>query len=215
VLPPILHACYSCTQCLTHVLSRRRKTLLWLDDHPERPENVRIRLGIPGHSRSQELVLDKHQCSIAADNKDIALEDQVDVTLFTNLDAIEAFLRHPSQQKFAKYPPSLFRIVTNRRLFVGPSGLCARMSSDPKWQSTFPAMMVFHGDCDDGLDAYKGRPNLKITRDADHCTAFVSFQSNEVVALNAMDAAVSAPTRVRELRARRWLCTPTRILCCS
>ena len=181
---------------LTYVLSRRRKTLLWLDDHPERPENVRIRLGIPGHSNSQELVLDEHRCSIAADNKDIALEDQVDVTLFTSVDAIEAFLRHPSQQKFTKYPPSLFRIVTNRRLFVGPSGLSARMSKDPKWKSAFPAMMVFHGHCDDGLDAYKGRPNLKVTQDADQCTAFVSFQSAEVAALKAMDVAASAPTRV-------------------
>ena len=201
-----MHACCCCMQCLTHVLSRRRKTLLWLDDHPERPENVRIRLGIPGHSRSQELTLDRDQCSIAADNEDIALEDQVDVTLFTSLDAIEAFLRHPSQHKFTKYPPSLFRIVTNRRLFVGPRGLCARMSSDPKWQSTFPAIMVFHGDCDDGLDAHKGRPNLNITRDADHCTAFVSFQSAEVAALKAMDAAASAPARVRELRAKWRLC---------
>ena len=129
----------------------------------------------------------------------------MDVTLFTSVDAIEEFLRHPSQQKFTKYPPSLFRIVTNRRLFVGPIGLCARMSCDPKWQSAFPATMVFHGDCDDGLDAYKGRPNLKVTRDADHCTAFVSFQSAEVAALKAMDVAASAPTRVRALRARRWL----------
>jgi hypothetical protein len=80
------------------------------------------------------------------------------------------------------------------------------MSSDPKWQSTFPAIMVFHGDCDDGLDAYKGRPNLNITRDADHCTAFVSFQSAEVAALKAMDAAAPAPARVRELRAKWRLC---------
>ena len=190
-----------------HSIPCRRKTLLWLDDHPDSPENVRIRRGIPGHGISKPVAgLGEHRLSLAADNKDIALEDQVDVTLFTSLDAIEAFLRHPSQHKFTKYPPSLFRIVTNRRLFVGPRGLCARMSSDPKWQSTFPAIMVFHGDCDDGLDAYKGRPNLNITRDADHCTSFVSFQSAEVAALKAMDAAASAPARVRELRAKWRLC---------
>ncbi len=170
--------------------------MLWLDDHPESPENVRIRLGIPGHSNSQQLALAEDRCSIVADNKDIALEDQVDVTLFTSVDAIEAFLRHPSQQKFTKYPPSLFRIVTNRRLFVGSSGLCARMSSDPRWHSAFPAVMVFHGHCDDGLDACKGRPNLKITQDAEQCTAFVSFQSAEFAALKAMNVAAVAPNRV-------------------
>ncbi len=141
--------------------------------------------------------LGEDRLSLAADYKDIALEDQVDVTLFTSVDAIDAFLRHPSQQKFVKYPSSLFRIVTNRRLFVGPSGLCARIRSNPTWQSVFPSIMVFHGDCDDGLDALKGQPKLKITRDAGECSAFVSFQSAQVAVIETMDVTAAAPSQVQ------------------
>jgi hypothetical protein len=46
-------------------------------------------------------------------------EDQVDVTLFKSVEAIVAFLSDVNQLKFAKYPPSLFRIICNRRLFFG------------------------------------------------------------------------------------------------
>ena len=140
--------------------------------------------------------LGEDRLSLAADNTGIALEDQVDVTLFTSVDAIDAFLCHPSQHKFVKYPPSLFRIVTNRRLFVGASGLWARISSNPTWQCAFPSIMVFHGHCDDGLDALKGYSNLKITRDAGDCSTFVSFQSAQVVATKATDGTAAAPSQV-------------------
>ena len=115
--------------------------------------------------------------SLAADNKDIALEDQVDVTLFTTVDAVIEFLSHPNQLKFVKYPPSLFRIVTNRRLFVGADGLCCRMSRNTNWRSAFPATLVFHGAVHDGLHELAGRPNLVISQVAADCEAFVSFQS--------------------------------------
>ena len=130
--------------------------------------------------------------SLIADNKGISLEDQVDVTLFKSVDAIVEFLSLPKQKKFAKYPPSLFRIVTNRRLFVGPDGLCARMSSNDTWQSVFPAIMVFHGSCSDGLDALQGRPNLKITQKTKDCELFVSFESAGVAALKATEALLPA-----------------------
>ena len=134
--------------------------------------------------------------SLVADNKGISLEDQVDVTLFTSVDAIVEFLSLPKQKKFAKYPPSLFRIVTNRRLFVGPDGLCARMRSIDTWQSAFPAIMVFHGSCKDGLDALQGRPNLKITQNAKDCELFVSFESAGVAALKAIDRTAAASSQV-------------------
>jgi hypothetical protein len=170
------------------VLIRRRKTLLWLDDNPESPENSRIRRGIPGHRSSKcSEELGEGRFSLVADNRDIPLEDQVDVTLFTSVDAIEAFLRHPNQLKFIKYPPSLFRIVTNRRLFVGSSGLSSRMRNMHAWKSTFPAIMIFHGTCDDELGNFRGRPNLSITRSADECEAFVSFQSAHNLAAKEMN----------------------------
>ena len=160
------------------LLECRRKTLLWLDDNPNSPENSRIRRSIPGHSSSKAVEgLGDDRLSLAADNNDIAPEDQVDVSLFTTVDALHKFLCHPSQRKFAKYPPSLFRIVTNRRLFVGADGLCCRMSRNANWRSAFPATLVFHGAVHDGLHELAGRPNLVISQVAADCEAFVSFQS--------------------------------------
>jgi len=46
-------------------------------------------------------------------------ESQVDLTLFTSVAALVAFLSDAKQAKFAKYPPSLFRIICNRRMFLG------------------------------------------------------------------------------------------------
>ncbi len=93
------------------------------------------------------------------------------------MDAFDKFLSHPNQLKFVKYPPSLFRIVTNRRLFVGADGLCSRMSRNANWRSAFPATLVFHGTVHDGLHELAGRPNLLISQVAAECEAFVSFQS--------------------------------------
>jgi hypothetical protein len=44
-------------------------------------------------------------------------EDQVDLTVFKSVKAMTAFLSDHTQ--FAKYPSSLFRIISNRRLFLG------------------------------------------------------------------------------------------------
>lgn len=153
--------------------------------------------------------------SLVADNKGISLEDQVDVTLFTSVDAIVEFLSLPKQKKFAKYPPSLFRIVTNRRLFVGPvdgpnpDGFCARMRSIDTWQSAFPAIMVFHGSCNNGLDALQGRPNMKVTQNAKDCEFFVSFESAGVAALKAIDGTAAASSQVlRTAHNAHTLCNP-------
>jgi hypothetical protein len=60
---------------------------------------------------------------VALDQKVVAQpinhEDQVDVTLFKSVAAMTAFLSDAKQAKFANYPPSLFRIISNRRLFFG------------------------------------------------------------------------------------------------
>jgi hypothetical protein len=175
-------------ECTTSRRIYRRKTLMWLDDNPNSPDNTRIRCKIPGHSSFKALEgLGEGRLSLVAENDDVALEDQVDVTLFTTVDAMVAFMSQPSQQKFAKYPASLFRIITNRRLFVGPSGLHSRVSRLAKWSSAFPAILVFHGGRSDGLEEFAGYPNLTISQRASDCEAFVSFQ-----------AAKAAATRVPE-----------------
>lgn len=172
----------------------RRRTLLWLDDNPNSPENSRIRRSIPGHSSSKAVEeLGDGRLSLAADNTGISLEDQVDVSLFTTVDALDKYLCDPSHHKFANYPPSLFRIVTNRRLFVGADGLCSRMSRHANWRSAFPATLVFHGAVHDGLHDLMGRPNLTITQVAAHCEAFVSFQSVKAEVHRATEAAAVAP----------------------
>jgi hypothetical protein len=161
----------------------RRKTLLWLDDNPNSPDNTRIRCKIPGHSGGKALEgLGEGRLSLVAENDGVALEDQVDVTLFTSVDAMVAFMRLPGQQKFANYPASLFRIITNRRLFVGPSGLHSRMSRLAKWSSAFPAILVFHGGRSDGLQEFAGYPNLTVSQHAADCEVFVSFQAAKVAA---------------------------------
>jgi hypothetical protein len=198
--------------CLHHshyLLERRRKTLLWLDDNPNSPENSRIRRSIPGLGSSKAVEgLGDERLSLAADNKDIALEDQVDVTLFTTVNAVIEFLCHPSQKKFAKYPPSLFRIVTNRRLYVGADGLCSRMSKDASWCSAFPATLVFHGDVHDGLHELMGRPNLVTSQVAADCEAFVSFRSvkAEVHGSSTAAAVESQVTQYAAARASRGCC---------
>ncbi len=165
---------------------------MWLDDNPNNPDNSRIRRSIPGHSSSKAVEgLGDDRLSLAADNKDIALEDQVDVTLFTNVDALDKFLCHPSQEKFVKYPPMLFRIVTNRRLFVGADGLRSRMSRNAIWRSAFPATLVFHGAACDGLDELLNCPNLTISQTVEDCQAFVSFQPAKVDFKTATGAAAS------------------------
>jgi hypothetical protein len=192
---------FSFLTLLIHFFKRRRKTLLWLDANPRSPENTRIRHSIPGHSSCQELEgLADEQLSLAAHNTGIALEDQVDVTLFTTVDAFEQFLSHPSQQKFVKYPPSLFRIVTNRRLFVGPNGMCSRMNRNAHWRSAFPAILVFHDGVLEGLNDLVGRPNLIISQVAADCEAFVSFQSVKAEVKGASGAATFALTQVIILR---------------
>ncbi len=52
-------------------------------------------------------------------DSDLKSEDEVDFTLFTSVSAIVAFLSDSKNDKFASYPPSLFRIIANRRLFTG------------------------------------------------------------------------------------------------
>jgi hypothetical protein len=46
-------------------------------------------------------------------------DELVDVTLFLSVSAMTEFLSDRAQSKFAKCPSSLFRIISNRRLFLG------------------------------------------------------------------------------------------------
>ncbi len=117
---------------------RRHKTLLWLDDWPDRDDNLRIRSKIPGAGWFEVAVVQPQEGRVSYKLNDAATdkkstdalkrEDQVDFTLFTSVAAMVAFLSDSAQSKFANYPPSLFRIISNRRLFLGtvPVSCCSK-----------------------------------------------------------------------------------------
>jgi hypothetical protein len=162
----------------------RRKTLLWLDDNHDdsKTGNPKIRCSIPGYKGCKEIKRCKDgQILVEPNNVGISLEDQVDVFLFNSTAAILDFLNGEQQRKFTKYPGSLFRIVSNRRLFVGGTGLCKLIDENPVWQFVFPAIMVFHGDNQAGkivlagLQELKGRSNITCTSKLDDCMSFVAF----------------------------------------
>ncbi len=147
--------------------------------------NPDIRCGIPGYKCCQQLKpCQDGRILVEPNNAGISLEDQVDVFLFTKSEAIVLFLNDEPQRKFVKYPSSLFRIVTNRRLFVGEKdgvlcekGLCTLIDENPLWQFVFPAIMVFHGHNKEGLQKLKGRPNITCTSKKEDCMSFVAFGS--------------------------------------
>jgi hypothetical protein len=104
---------------------RRRKTLLWLDDDPNSDSNVRVRLNIPGcqgyviADSGHIFIPCVEDSSHAPMVRQLKFEDQTDVHLFLNVRALVEFMSDPKNFKFSKYPESLFRIITNRRLFIG------------------------------------------------------------------------------------------------
>ena len=155
--------------------------------------NTRIRLSIPGHGSTHNLEgLNEGRLALNADNTGIPFEDQVDVILFTTVEALDAYLCHPNQLKFVKYPTSLFRIVTNHRLYVGPDGLLSRMTRNPLWCSAFPATLVLYTalrrSC---LEEDVCRPNLLICRSEAVFRSFVSFRSAELLVQRTIDDPVA------------------------
>ncbi len=134
----------------------------------------KIRCSIPGYKDSKLKPCVDGRITVEPDNSRILLEDQVDVFLFTSCAAILSFL-NGAGSKFVKYPGSLFRIVSNRRLFVGEEGLCKLIDDHPLWQYVFPRIMVFHGADNTGLQALKSRSNITCTSKTDDCMSFVAF----------------------------------------
>jgi hypothetical protein len=121
------------------LLELRYKTLLWLDD-TDSPENARVLRDIPGHKNSKPSQLPEHfdgTFLFEAHNANISLTDQVDVILFTSVEAISAYLSTPSYTKFAKYPKSLFRIICNERML---EPLLEFLDSRSIFAGSFPAI---------------------------------------------------------------------------
>jgi len=155
---------------------RRRKTLLWLDSKPDAPDNIAILHAIPGYRFSKpEAAAAPGTFSLTTNVQGVPADLQVDVFLFSTVAAAVAFLTQPQYVKFTEYPQSLFRIVSSRQLYVGAQGLCAALEGQSAWEFAFPATMVFHGRCEDGLRELSSRPNLRVSQRIDDCVAFATF----------------------------------------
>jgi hypothetical protein len=147
---------------------------LWLDNKHENHPNIRC--SIPGYKHCEKLgPSEDGQILVHPNNSGILLEDQVDLFLFTSCEGILRFLNSDDQRKFIKYPSSIFRIVSNRRLFLGENGLLQLISENPIWQFVFPEILIFHGDDFTGLQALSGCPNISSTNKPELCKAFVTF----------------------------------------
>ena len=162
------------------LLELRYKTLLWLDDNPNYPENQRVCRGIPGHHASKPTRLPGScdgQIFLEADNSHISLTVQVDVFLFLHVEALTEYLSSPSHTKFAKYPKSLFRIICNERMLVP---LLQFLDSSSIFAGSFPAICVTGNQGiaalpHSFLQEYR-RPNLMICTDSVFLQLFALFE---------------------------------------
>ncbi len=172
-VPRVLIRCFT-LRATTHTCVDRFKTLLWLGDRHDSAENLRIRRAIPGHHSDEVSSSSEDMRVLAADNKGINLEDQIDVILFTSVAAVTAYLSHADQAKLAKYPPSMFRIICNRRM---SDSLLLFLDSGSNVSGISPAILVNHDDGGLSLTQPKlRRPNLIDSDQFSVCQAFASFK---------------------------------------
>jgi len=149
-----------------------RKTVLWLDDEPQ--NNEEIRRGIPGYLGITELP--NGSVSLQFDFRNIEPANQLDVHCFKTVQAMQAFMMQPENLRFANFPPSMFRIISNRRLFIGDGGLC-KFLDDPAtaWAFTYPSTMIFYCGASDGLEFVSSRPNVVKSTHSRDCVAFMTY----------------------------------------
>ena len=146
--------------------------MLWLDDETHRNEN--IRKGIPGYMGITDLP--DGSISLQFDFRNIEPANQLDVHCFKTVESIKAFMMKPENLRFANFPPSMFRIISNRRLFIEDGGLCGFLDSPTTpWAFTYPSTMIFNGAVHDGVDVLDSRPNIVKSTLSRDCISFISF----------------------------------------
>ncbi len=74
------------------------------------------------------------------------------------------------------YPPSLLRIISSRRQFIGDGGLQQFLDSDAQWRFKFPATFMFYNDAAADVSALLDRANFFKGREEKHCKAFALFK---------------------------------------
>ena len=74
------------------------------------------------------------------------------------------------------YSPSLLRIISSRRLFMGDGGLQQFLDTDPAWRFKYPATFMFYSDAAADVSTLVDRPNFFKSREVKHCKAFALFK---------------------------------------
>ncbi len=146
---------------------------MWLDDQPNRPENQFIRQGILGCVGMED---GPEDLRLLFDFSAVKPENQVLVHFFKSMTTMAAFMLRPENLGLASLPAAMFRIVTNRRLFVGRESLSSFLDEPTSpWASTFPSTMIFYGGNPEGLENLEGRPNTVKTTSLHECLLFMTF----------------------------------------
>jgi GTPase SAR1 family protein/t-SNARE complex subunit (syntaxin) len=106
--------------------------------------------------------------------RDITMEEQTDVVLFTNVRTMTHFLlAHP---ELSKYPPSLLRIVSNYKL-LHEGGLLDFFDTDSAWRYKYPATLMFYQYAAADKSRVHGRPNFFSSTQKQALEVFTTFKS--------------------------------------
>jgi hypothetical protein len=147
--------------------------VLWLDHDPS--SNEKVCKDIPGYVGMIET---RDGSALQFDFANVDPENQMDVYCFKSVEAIKQFMMRPENFKLAYCPSSVFRIISNRRLFIGEEGLCAFLdNSSSPWGFAYPFTMIFFGGVPTGLEFVDTRPNTVKSTASRDCVAFASFGS--------------------------------------
>lgn len=162
----------TCDGVLLTTFFHRRRTVLWLDDDAASLEQ--IRKDIPGYAGTTETR--DGTCILRFEYSNVEAAIDMDIYCFTTADAIKSFLLQQDSLRFANCPPSVFRILSNLRLFVGRDGL-REFLDDPSssWGLAYPYTMIFYGRNPVGLEFVDARPNTVKTTASRDCVAFLTF----------------------------------------
>jgi len=140
---------------------RRRRTLLWVDDN---------------QSNNRDIIRAVRQYR------------EVDIVTVESVAAAEEWL--DNHVEMARYPEDYFRIVSNRRLFVGerpdgvmepPLGLLHALETSEVWRWRQVPILIYHGQIMAGLDDAKRRRGCVDTDDPQVATTFAMMGTHSTL----------------------------------
>ena len=123
--------------------------------------------------------------------RDIKMEEQTDVVLFTSVPDMTRFLRlHP---ELSKYPSSLLRIISSRRL-LQEGGLLHFFDTDPTWCHKYPATLMFYSNAAADTSLLHDRPNFYMSTQQQALQAFATFKLLALLPSSSGTSCISSAT---------------------